>query len=169
MAERFEFPVSPLFPWVKGCIEVDNKVTRVETHNTVLGFIPAGSNRLTIPMSNVSSVSVRTGVLGLYVFGGLFLTIMAIFSFAINPNLEAVSVFIGLVFILVGVSAMITGVAVYLDIETGGTTRTIVAPLFAKAAVQAAADAMNRALWNTEDRRDASAAADKVVDAINRK
>lgn len=169
MAERFEFPVSPLFTWVKGSIEVDNKVTRVETRNTVFGIIPAGANRLTIPMSNVSSVSVRTGVLVSYIIGGLIAVIMGFSAFSGISDVGFWVFFVGLALILFGLSAMVAGVPVYLDIETGGTTRTIFAPFFAKSAVQAAADAMNQALLNTEDRRDVSAAADKVVDAINKK
>ena len=169
MSERFEFPVSPLFTWVKGSIEVDNKVTRLETRNTVFGIIPAGANRLTIPMSNVSSVSVRTGVLVSYIIGGLIAVIMGFSAFSGISDVGFWVFFVGLVLVLFGLSAMVAGVPVYLDIETGGTTRTIFVPFFAKSAVQAAADAMNKALLNTEDRRDVSAAADKVVDAINKK
>ena len=166
-ATTFDFPVSPLFFWIKGHIEVDNKVTKVETRNTVLGIIPAGANRQTVPMSNVSSVSVRTGVLLKPILAGILLTI---FGFACISSAEdggAGAVLLGLLLIIIGVSNVIGGVPTYLDIETGGTIRTIFAPFFAKSTVQAAAEAMNQALLNTEDRRDASAAADKVVDAIN--
>lgn len=166
-ATTFDFPVSPLFFWIKGHIEVDNKVTKVETRNTVLGIIPAGANKQTVPMSNVSSVSVRTGVLLKPILIGILLTI---FGFAVISSADdggAGAVLFGLLLIIIGVSNVIAGVPTYLDIETGGTIRTIFAPFFAKSTVQAAAEAMNQALLNTEDRRDASAAADKVVDAIN--
>lgn len=166
-ATTFDFPVSPLFFWIKGHIEVDNKVTKVETRNTVLGVIPAGANRQTVPMSNVSSVSVRTGVLLKPILVGIVLTIFGFAAISSAEDGGAGAVLLGLLLIIIGVSNVIAGVPTYLDIETGGTIRTIFAPFFAKSTVQAAAEAMNQALLNTEDRRDASAAADKVVDAIN--
>lgn len=165
-AKTFDFPVSPLFFWIKGHIEVDNKVTKVETRNTVLGIIPAGANKQTVPMSNVSSVSVRTGVLLKPILIGIILTVIGVLIIPDVSEDGAGVLFLGLILIILGVSDVIAGIPTYLDIETGGTIRTIFAPIYAKSTVQAAADAMNSALLNTEDRRDASAAADKVVDAI---
>ena len=166
-ATSFDFPVSPLFFWIKGHIEVDNKVTKVETRNTVLGIIPAGANKQTVPMSNVSSVSVRTGVLLKPILIGIAITFLGIVSFSSISEDGFAAFLLGLILVVIGVSDVIAGIPTYLDIETGGTIRTIFAPIFAKSTVQAAAEAMNQALLNTEDRRDASAAADKVVDAIN--
>ena len=166
-AKTFDFPVSPLFFWIKGHIEVDNKVTKIETRNTVLGIIPAGANKQTVPMSNVSSVSVRTGVLLKPILIGLVITILGFVSFSSISEDGFGAFLLGLILLVIGLSDIIAGIPTYLDIETGGTIRTIFAPIFAKSTVQAAAEAMNQALLNTEDRRDASAAADKVVDAIN--
>ncbi|MEE8808089.1 MAG: hypothetical protein SOI44_06705 [Lactimicrobium sp.] len=161
MAVVFDFPISPLFFWIKGHIEVDNQVTKIETRNTVLGFLPAGTNRQTIPMSNVSSVSVRTGIRLKSIIFGIILA-------GIGSDLLAdSSSLLGIILLLIGISDIIAGVPTYLDIETGASTKTIFAPFFAKRRVKTAADAMNYALANNESRRNISLSAGRAVDVID--
>lgn len=164
MATTYTFPISPLCFWVKGSVEVGDKVTKITTRNTVLGIIPAGSNKQSIPMSNVSTVQVRSGVM----IGRIALGIILIFfGLECASSYDAVSGILAiLLFGIIGVATIIAGLPVFLDVETAGATRTFYAPIYAKGTIEQIADDMNEKLAGVEDRKDTAAAADKIVDAI---
>lgn len=163
----YEFPITPLFFWVKGKIEVDPKLTKITTKNTILGIIPAGQNKQSIPMSNVSTASIRNSVKISNIIIGIFFIAVAFSSIEGTGSDFASSLIATLVWLILGVAELIAAFPVYLDIETGGTVRTFYAPIYAKKILDEVSDDINDVLVNTEDRRDTSMAADRIVDAIN--
>lgn len=163
----YTFSVSPLFFWLKGKAEVGVKVTTISTPNTILGIIPAGYNKQTIPMSNVSSVQIRNSVkLSRVAAGIVFLIISFMILTVMSDSGDSVTFIFFILTLFIGVDLIIDGLPNYLDVETGGKVRTFYAPVYARKSLMDIEKAMNRELLHTEDRRDVSQAADRIINAM---
>lgn len=144
-----EFAASVFLFWVKGKIAVDYRSVRITEQNTVLGLIPAGSNKQTIPLKNISGASISTAYkVSRFIWGA----IIAIAGIALLGS----SFLVGLILAVIGVIMILNGILTTLSIEKSGTAYRLTVPFFNKADIISVQQVIEQALMTDADKTDQS-------------
>ncbi|QIH77568.1 hypothetical protein LAU42_02240 [Macrococcus armenti] len=147
MNRKVSFALSLIMFWIKGQVETDTRFVKIKNSNTVLGFIPAGSNNQTIPLKNISATQINSSykimpmIIGIiFMFIGLSQISNSFMSF--------------LIFGLIGVGLFGSGILTTLAIQRAGNDYIIAVPFFEKAKLLEAQDMIEEALAHDADKTD---------------
>lgn len=167
MSPNQDFSVSLVAPWVKGNIFVDNNFLHVNIQNTVLfGLIPAGKQKDTSPLDNLSNVYTSSEYKIGRLFLGLLFILGGLFTFSS-------SFFMALILILVGVGIGGSGILTVFSYERSGIEKKVYLPFFEASHAQELEEQVIQALGRYQDDRNVAthvaSGADQITDAINHK
>lgn len=162
-----DFSVSLVTPWIKGNIFVDKNFLHVNIQNTVLfGLIPAGKQRDTSPLDNLSNVYTSSEYKIGRLFLGLLFILGGLFTFG-NSFLMA------LILILIGIGIGWSGILTVFSYERSGIEKKIYLPFFEASHAQELEEEVIQALGQYQDDRNTAdhvtRGANQITDAINRK
>lgn len=144
-----QFSASALLFWIKGRISVDYRGIHIVEPNTILGIFPAGQQRKSIPLKNVSDAEISTSYKVLRLLIGIFLVICGF-------SLFGTSFFAGLIVAALGVFVFLNGLQTYLTIEHGGNPYVLFVPFFNKQDIMDVKQAIDEAINNDADKTDNS-------------
>ncbi|MCI1893329.1 MAG: hypothetical protein LKJ29_00525 [Lactobacillus sp.] len=144
-----EFSASVFLFFIKGRISVDYRGVHITEQNTMLGIIPAGQNKQTIPLNNISGASISTAYKASRFFWGAILAILGIFTLPSSPLL-------GIILAVIGVVMFANGILTKLFIEKSGTAYALSVPFFNKADIIAVQQVIEQALEANADKTDNS-------------
>ncbi len=161
---HYEFMTSLLTFYMKGKIDVSDTMVRVSTPNSILKFIPLGSQKINVPITQIAScdtnfkLDIKAFGIGLLecVFGMLFM---------------GVPLF-GLLLLLIGFGSIISSMETTFEIQkTSADPIVIHALIFDKQAVTNACEAINQMTANrindTNVRLHQTAQTDRIVEALH--
>lgn len=154
MEKKVEFSLSLLFFWVKGFVSVDSRFVKVSAANTILGIIPAGKDNQSIPLKNISSARISTS----YKIKPIIFGMILIF---ISLGMLGESFFSALIFFLIGVGVLGSGILTVLVIQRAGKDFYVSVPFFDKAKVLQIQDMIEEALMHDTDKTDLNMFFDK--------
>lgn len=147
MGRTVNFALSLLFFWVKGEIFVDSRFVKVNTSNTILGFIPAGRDAQTIPLKNISSAQLSSKFKIFPMLIGIVIMLTALSSLGS-------SFFGGLIFLLIGFGIFGSGMLTVLVIQRAGSDYYVSVPFFEKGKLVQAQGMIDEALVVDTDKTD---------------
>jgi len=142
-----EFARVFLFPWIKGEVSVDTRMVTTKTVNTILSIIPAGTNEQSIPLSNISSVTVSTSFNIKLILIGLAL---GLFGFSTLSS----DFLMGLILLLVGVVFFCSGIITRMNIQRSGSNYVLYAACYNKKELVEIKAVIDKALIYTEEKKD---------------
>lgn len=154
--------------YLKGEISVEQNLIKFKNPNTILGLIPLGSKKETIPINQIASTQSNfIFKLKKFILGIIF----AIFSFFSFSLLGVEGGFIGFsIMLIIAVNFVLNAFEIVLQIKTiFGTTRTIKFFIFDKAKAQSAENQINAMIAQRLDDTNIRKQTDKIVYAINNK
>lgn len=149
--------MSLAFFWIKGFTEIDYRFIKTSKPNTILGFIPAGSDKQSIPLKNVSSASISSSYKLIPMFIGLVI-------FMIGVSMILVSFVAGIIYLLLGVAIFSSGIKTTLCIQKSGSDYYISVPFFEKEKLYDIQDKINQALASDADKTDLSLYHNRIVE-----
>lgn len=175
--QSFTYITSYLTFYLKGTVDVEADRIHLDTPNTILAFIPLGSQKRTLDIKHVVEVGNDFHISFLPLIIGLLLAPSALSGLATLSQVGAVgllSIIIGLWGVLIILSAFSTTVTISL---ASGEVISLPIVIFEKAKADAIADALNKALLlrtrdtnfrvQTERSMDhTTRQTDRIVDAI---
>lgn len=153
--------------YLKGEISTDQNFLKLKVPNTILGLIPLGAKKYSIPVQQLASVSSNFDLNFKRFLAGVIICLVALGMFSS-------SLLLGLILLLWGASTVITSFGIELEVETtGGTEYQVPFLIFEKAkalqAEQLINDMIATRLNDTNNRQVAEAQTSAIVDAINNK
>lgn len=155
--KKVEFAISLLFFWVKGAVEVDSRFVKTKVSNTILSVIPAGTDKQSIPLKNISGSMLSTKFLVKpFIIGFIF--ILLGFGFIGDSFLA------GLILLIIGIGTAGSGIQTVLIIEKSGSPYVITVPFFEKQKMQLLNDVIHEALADDTDKTDLNLFFDKKVE-----
>jgi len=161
-ARSVSFSLSLLFFWIQGSISVDRHFVMIDTRNTILGIIPAGSNSQSIPLSNISNASLYTS----YKIGRMILGFL-IFLWGFFEFTKEGDPIGGIIILFIAILLIGNGIVTVLAIGRAGSDYYVSVPFYEKTKMIEISDAINDMLIYTEDKKDVTANSDRIIDAIN--
>lgn len=150
----FEFSISLVFFWIKGHLSVDSRFIKMNIPNTILGIIPAGKNKETIPLKTISNLKISTRYRIFHIIFGIAVMI-ASFSYLRESFFGAIICFI------IGVAITGSGIQEKLSFQKSGTEESISVPFFEKNVLQNIEKAIISGLEKETDKSDLSMYFDK--------
>lgn len=152
--QKVEFSMSLLFFWIKGKVQVDNRFVKLNIPNVVLGVVPAGSGKQSIPLKNISgsilssSLQIKPLLIGLLIsFFGLGM---------LGDNF-----FVAFIMLAIGLTMASNGILTTLTIEKSGSNYTISVPFYEKAKLIILDNQLDEALAADTDKTDLNQFFDK--------
>ncbi|WP_125703017.1 hypothetical protein [Lacticaseibacillus daqingensis] len=144
-----EFAASVFLFFIKGKISVDYRGVHVTEQNTVLGLIPAGQRKQTIPLNNISAATINTAYVAKRFIWGFLIALFGLMTISNSP-------FVGLLFAALGVITFLNGIMTTLSIEKSGNTYVLNVPFFNKTDIMQVQDVIEQALNTAQDKTDQS-------------
>jgi len=161
--ETVRYMTSLLTFYLKGEIQHEQNFVKLAKPNTILGLIPLGAKKESIPVTQLSTVESNFKLHFRRFLGGLILTILALV-------LMGESLLGGLLLLIVGVNAVLTAFETRLTIKTtSGEAKDISFLIFEKSKADLAEKQINDLVSNRLDDTNTRQQTDRVVDAINNK
>lgn len=163
-----KYVTSLLTFYLKGEISAEQNLIKFKNPNTILGLIPLGSKKESIPINHIASTQSNFKFkLKKFILGIIF----AIFSFFSFSLLGVEGGFIGFsIMLIIAVNFVLNAFEIVLQINTiFGTTRTIKFFIFDKAKAQSAENQINAMIAQRLDDTNIRKQTDKIVYAINNK
>lgn len=149
MRKQIYYSLSLVFFWVKGFIEVDDKMIKVERANTLFGFIPAGSDKQKFPLGNISAVRLSTSYkVKPILFGGVLM-------FSALGLLES-NILGAILLFIIGSGILGSGLRTTLILERSGQDYYIDGIFYEKQKFLMMEDAITEAIYKREENRDLS-------------
>ncbi|USS92142.1 zinc ribbon domain-containing protein [Fructobacillus americanaquae] len=100
---KIDYMASILFFWVKGYVEVDNRVIKVQRQNTIAHIIPAGEDKQVFRLDNVQGSSQHTSYKLFNFIVGALIAFFGVESLGSNAVLGIVLAVFGVIFFLNGI------------------------------------------------------------------
>lgn len=163
---KFTFMTSLLYVWLKSTIECEENFIKFKSPNTILGMIPLGAKKNTIPITQVSSVdsefklSFKNFLWGI-IEGALGILLM----------IETDAIILGIIFLILGIVAIIDSFQLNLNLNCHeGKVYHVKAFIFQKSKIEEAEESFNKLISNrlddTNRRKVTEAQTNALVDAI---
>lgn len=149
-----EFSLSFLFFWVKGSVGVDSRMVKVQKKNTVLGFIPAGSDNQNIPLKNISSTTLSSS----FNIKAIIIGFLILF---ISLNILGDSFLVGVLLFIIGLGIASSGILTILVIQRSGSDYYLSVPFYEKSKLLVIQDEIELGLSNDADKTDLNLFFDK--------
>ena len=158
-----QYMTSLLTFYLKGEIQQEQNFVNLKTPNTVLGLIPLGAQKDSIPVSQLSSVESNFKLN----FGSLIIgAIIAL----LGLGMIAESFIASLIIMLAGVNAAITAFETVLTIKTtSGDAKDISFLIFEKQKAELAEKQIKQIVSDRLDDTNNRVQTDRIVEAINNK
>ena len=149
--------------YLKGEIRQEQNFVNLKKPNTILRFIPMGSKKDSIPVTQLSSVESNFKLhFGAFVFGALIAII--------GLCLISTSFILSLIVTLIGANKAITAFEIILTIKTtAGDSKNISFLIFDKSKVELAESQIRQIISNRLDDTNNRIHTDRIIDAINNK
>ena len=161
--ETIRFMTSLILFYLKGKFVFEQNFVKIKTPNTLLGLIPLGSHKSTLPVNQLSSVESNFRVR----FGRFLLGI--VFS-VLGILLISKSFIVTLVLLLIGVNAILSSFETHLTVKlTSGDVKKFEFFVFEKKKADMIEDNINKLISNRMDDTNTRSQTDRIVDAINSK
>lgn len=158
--------------WLKGSISQEQNFVRFKVPNTILGIIPLGSKKETIPINQLSvvtssfSLKFKRLIIGVIVF---FFSLALLLGEKTGEDAAAM-IFGGLVLLLIALNVIITAFETKIAIETtSGRAKEIYFIIIEKKKANLVVDGINQLIANRLDDTNTRQQTDRIVDAINNK
>ncbi len=163
---KFTFLTSLLYVWLKSTIECEENFIKFKTPNTILGLIPLGAKKNSIPITQASSVDSEFKLSFKNLLWGVIEAGIGIFCM-----IEAEVFILGIILIILGAVAIIDSFQLSLNLNcTSGKVYHVKAFIFQKSKIEEAENAFNKLISNrlddTINRKVAEAQTSVLVDAI---
>lgn len=151
--------------YLKGQITIEPNFVKFSIPNTILGLIPLGAKKETVPVNQIASTQSNFKLkLGKLLLGGL-LVLVAIGCFTSISTLVA-----GFLILLIGANLVIDAFEIDLEIVmTSGQKKYIDFFIFDKGKAEEAEKLINAIISNRLDDTNNRQQTDRIVDAINNK
>ena len=161
--QTIQYITSLLTFYLKGEIQQEKNFLNLKRPNTILGFIPLGAKKDSVPVTQLSSVESDFKLR----FGRLIIGIvMAVLGFSMFSD----SFFLGLILLLCGVNYAMTAFEVDLIIKTtSGDIKALFFLIFEKSKAEAAEKQIRETIAARLDDTNNREQTDRIVDAINNK
>jgi len=157
------FATSLLYFWVKGELELDEHFLKIGLRNTILwGLIPAGANKSSIPLDNISSVNSHAS----YDLKKIIIGVIAFligFMFIFDG-----SFLLGLFLVIAGVNIFDSGILTVLAVNLHTGTQVLSVPLFEKKRLNAFKEGIEEAIKRNMDSRNVAKATEAQTEARNK-
>lgn len=144
---RMDYMASILFFWVKGYIEVDNRVIKVQRQNTIAHIIPAGEDKQVFRLDNVQGSSQHTSY---KLFNFIVGALIAFFGFETLGS----NAILGIVLAVFGVIIFLNGIVTELIINGNGSNYFVGVTLFDKQKIIDINQKIQEALMYGQDAHD---------------
>ena len=158
-----QYMTSLLTFYLKGEIRQEQNFVNLKKPNTILGFIPLGAKKESIPVSQLSSVESNFKLrLGSLLIGAI-IAIAGLCTFT-------TSFILGLILLFVGVNGAITAFETILTIKTtAGDIKNIPFLIFEKGKADIAEQQIRQIISERLDDTNNRVQTNRIVDAINNK
>lgn len=143
--KKVDFSLSLLFFWVKGHVSVDASFIKMSIANTIFGLIPAGKNEQSIPLKNVSAVTLSKKYVILPMIVGLLISLTALGMFS-------ESVIGGLIVLAIGLLMLGSGIKTRLTIQRAGRDFDVDVPFYEKGKLNSLKNEIDDALARNDDK-----------------
>lgn len=177
--QSFTYITSYLTFYLKGTVDVEADRVHLNTPNTILGFIPLGSQKRTLDIKHIVEVESDFHVSILALLIGLFLTPFTLEGFSAFGEGDSGSGLLYLILGLWGISMILNAFSTTVTISLASSEKIALSlVIFEKGKADAIADALNKALLlrtrDTNFRVHADRSmhhtthqTDRIIDAIN--
>lgn len=163
--EPIKYMTSILTFYLKGEIAADQNFVKFKTPNTILGLIPLGAKKESVPVTQIASTQSNFKLK----FGKLLLGIIAAFL-AISTMTADGGFFGGLIILIFAANWILDAFELDLQVNmTSGKTKLIDFFIFEKAKAVSAENQINAIVANRLDDTNTRQQTDRIVDAINSK
>ncbi len=161
--QTIRYMTSLLTFYLKGEIQQEQNFVNLKKPNTILGLIPLGAKKDSIPVTQLASVESSFNLH----FGRLLIgVIIAIVGFSMLAD----SFMMGLILLIVGANQAITAFETVLTIKTtAGDIKTISFLIFDKGAAELAEKQIRQIISDRLDDTNNRRQTDRIVEAINNK
>lgn|SRR5574344_519601 len=142
--ESITILTSLLFIYLKAKIDFEENFIKISNPNSILGFIPLGSKKFTVAISQISSVDSNFKLLFKNFLIGIVEIVISIFCFK-QPD----TVVLGIILVILGIVTIINSFQVQLNINTtSGQVYYINAFIFQKGKIEQAEQYINNLIAN---------------------
>lgn len=163
MKKSYTFMTSLLTFYIRGKIDIDDSSVNLVVPNTFLTFIPLGKRSYKKYINHITSVNTSFSLNAKSFFFQLLVTF---FGLDVIRNSAA----IGIILALLGIMGVISSITYRLVVnDSSGSAIWVRALIFDKQAIINAGADIDRLLTQHVDDTNNAKAADKIVDAINKK
>lgn len=161
--ETITFMTSLLTFYLKGEIRHEQNFIKLKAPNTILSFIPLGTEKHTVPINQISSVGTSFSLL-------LKNFIVGVIAAFLGLALMGDTVLGGLIVLLLGVSMSINSFQTVLTVNTTSGNEFVISFLiFEKSKAEQAEYQINQLVSHRLDDTNNRQQTDRIVDAINNK
>ena len=149
--------------YLKGEISLEQHFVRFKEPNTILGLIPLGAKKDSVPINQIASTQTDFKLkLGKMLIG----IVIAVLGFSLFKDSFAA----GLILVLIGANSIIDAFEIDLKVSmTSGQVKLIDFFIFDKAKAEEAERMMNELIANRLDDTNTRQQTDRIVDAIQNK
>jgi hypothetical protein len=168
--EKITYMTSIIFFWLKGSIYQEQNFVKFKIPNTILGIIPVGSKKETIPVNQLSVVETNFKLkLGRLIIG-IIVVFLSLTCFA-DISTNGASMFLaGLIVLIIGAAIVISAFETTLTVKvTSGDKKVISFFVFQKKVAEKAEANINQLISNRMDDTNNRQQTDRIVEAINNK
>ena len=160
---KIKYMTSLLAFYLKGEISQEQNFVNFKIPNTILGFIPIGTKKESIPVSQLSSIESNFKLYFKRFLIGLIISISGLL-------LMSISFLAGLVILAIGANYVITAFDIRLTVKTtAGEIKNISFLIFEKSKLYKAETQIRQVLSDRLDDTNNRMQTDRIVDAINNK
>lgn len=166
--QPIQYMTSLLTFYLKGEIRQEQNFVNLKKPNTILGLIPLGAKKDSVPVSQLASVESNFKLR----FGSLLVgALIAVFGLLLGfASIDPAMLLFGLLLFLVGVNKVITAFETILTIKTtAGDVKDIAFLIFEKAKAEEAEKQIRQIISDRLDDTNNRVQTDRIVDAINNK
>ena len=160
--ETIRYITSLLTFYLKGEIGQDQNFLNLKKPNTILGLIPLGCKKESVPVTQLSSVESNFKVHTKSFLIGLLLTLLGLACLTKSAA--------GLILLVIGANKLFTSFEVRLEVKTtAGDVKSIAFIIFQKSKAELAEKQIKQLIANRLDDTNTRQQTDRIVDAINNK
>ena len=161
--ESIRFMTSLILFYLKGEFSFDQNFVKIKVPNTILALIPLGSQKVSLPVNQLSSVESSFSLKLKRLIVGLIVTVLGFNTFS-------ESFLLALILLVVGLNAVITSFETELSVQlTSGDVKTVMFLIFEKKTAEKVENNIGKLIAGRMDDTNTRQQTDRIVDAINNK
>lgn len=171
----------PIFFWIKGSVELDDRIMTVHEPHVFLKVFPLGSSDWSAPIQTISGINYHDHLFIGRLVGGALVTMLGLtLTLDLLSGNSPLSGFVGLILALTGISMILSSWPAILEFEKSGIKTAITVPNYQhRVLTQIKSDLEQRTMRNNTVAANAHIAQEldrnsdrrnqKLIDAINKR